>query len=100
MNISEKTVEKHLAAALVHILDALRKAQSEDAAQEAYGVIRHDQRSRDWRSGRHLGGPTGSARVAPGEQADLDAWLASDARHRGRCCAPRPSGTTSIVSRR
>jgi len=45
MNISEKTVEKHLATALLRVLDTLKQEESDPAAQLAAGVGEHETRT-------------------------------------------------------
>lgn len=48
MNIAEKTVEKHLATALLRVLDAVKQDESDPTAQKAAGVGEHDtQTSKD-----------------------------------------------------
>ena len=45
MNISEKTVEKHLATALLRVLDTLKQEENDPAAQLAAGVGEHETRT-------------------------------------------------------
>ena len=45
MNISEKTVEKHLATALLRVLDTLKQEEGDPAANSAPGIGEHDTRT-------------------------------------------------------